>query len=133
VPLTVPLYVSLFQAVPLFWKRWNDFSGRSTPSEYWWAWFGNYALIFVSTFILGLIVGLVAGPDVAGFADFIGGVVLLVVIVPSLAVTVRRLHDTGKSAWFLLLVIVPIVGLVLMVLPSDRHANKYGPAPVRHP
>jgi uncharacterized membrane protein YhaH (DUF805 family) len=58
---------------------------------------------------------------------------ILVSILPSLSVTVRRLHDTGKSGWMILLCLIPIIGvivlLVFMVLDSDPEANQYGPNP----
>jgi uncharacterized membrane protein YhaH (DUF805 family) len=58
---------------------------------------------------------------------------ILVSILPSLTVTVRRLHDTGKSGWMILLCLIPIVGiiivLVFMVLDSDPGPNQYGPNP----
>ena len=104
--------------------KYADFSGRASRSEYWW-------------FILGmLIVNVVI--QLIGRAVPVLGLVLpiiffLAVIVPDIAVSVRRLHDTGKSGWFLLLALIPLVGaivlLVFFVLPSDPNANAYGQAP----
>ena len=61
------------------------------------------------------------------------GIYALVMILPSLAVAARRLHDIGKSGWFLLLGLIPVVGglilLYFMVQPSKPESNEYGPAP----
>ncbi|WUV77910.1 DUF805 domain-containing protein [Streptomyces sp. NBC_01477] len=55
------------------------------------------------------------------------------VVVPAVALTVRRIHDTGRSGWFLLLAIIPLVGpivmLVLTCIEGDPHPNAYGPSP----
>jgi uncharacterized membrane protein YhaH (DUF805 family) len=62
------------------------------------------------------------------------GIVLLGLLLPSLAVGVRRLHDTNRSGWWLLISLVPILGgivcFVFMVLPGTRGPNKYGPDPI---
>jgi uncharacterized membrane protein YhaH (DUF805 family) len=71
----------------------------------------------------------------SGIAVIFSGLSLiygLAALIPGLAVTVRRLHDSGKSAWWLLIALVPIIGLaiiVLLVLDSEPAANKYGPNP----
>lgn len=105
-------------------ERYADFSGRSRRAEYWW--FG-----LINTFG-ALLVGLVFAALVAELA-----VVFLVVwyfgtLVPSLAVTVRRLHDTNKSGWTLLLGVLPLVSIVLLIfllVDGDRGPNRYGYPP----
>ena len=113
----------------MVWKRFAEFSGRSRRKEYW--------MFFLFNMVIGLVLyvpGIALresgiGPIVLG----LGGIYGLAALIPGLAVSVRRLHDTNKSGWFLLLALIPIVGgiiiLVLMVLDSDPEANKYGPNP----
>ena len=66
--------------------------------------------------------------------DIFVGVVGILILVPSVSVTVRRLHDTGRSAWFLLLGLIPIVGsicmLILMCYRGNKEANAYGDSPL---
>jgi len=61
------------------------------------------------------------------------GLVYLALLIPSIAVTIRRLHDTGKSGWFLLIALIPLIGslvmLFFMVSDSDRETNDYGASP----
>ena len=101
-------------------SAYADFSGRASRSEYWWYTLGS--------FVIGLIVGFVEA--------FVGiplvSVTVLAMIVPSIAISVRRLHDTNRSGWYLLLGLVPLVGsLVLLfwwVSAGDAKANRFGAA-----
>ena len=102
--------------------RYTDFKGRSERAEYWWFTFAN--LIHASVFWL---LGGLGGP-----IRSLSLLYALAVLVPNLAVTVRRLHDTGRSAWWLPFAVLPtpLVFLILffMCLPSEAADNKYGPA-----
>ena len=105
-------------------KKYADFSGRASRSEYWW-------------FTLGMVIVNVVIQVIANISPTVGMllavVFFLAVIVPGLAVAVRRLHDTGKSGWWLLLCLIPLIGgiviLIFCVLPSDPKSNTYGEAP----
>ncbi len=105
-----------------FLQRYAEFSGRPSRSAFWWATLAN-ALIQVA---IGI-----AGAATAGvlFAA-LGGLYALAILVPSCAVGVRRLHDTDRSGWWLLISFVPVIGsiwlLVLMCLPSTTGANRFG-------
>lgn len=84
-------------------KKYATFRGRASRSEYWW-------------FALAVWLGLcIPGVNILWF---------LVVIIPSWAAAVRRLHDTGHSGWW---VLVPIYNLVLAVSPTEAGSNKWGP------
>jgi uncharacterized membrane protein YhaH (DUF805 family) len=116
-PMSNPL-VGYFKRVVL--EKYADFSGRARRAEYWWFTLANF-IAFVILLILGAISNVFF--------------VLLVIywialIVPSLAVTFRRLHDTDKSGWFILFGLVPFVGglilLIFMVLDSTRGTNQWG-------
>jgi len=105
------------QAVQTCFRKYVDFSGRGARSEYWW---------FVLAYV---IVALVAGQ----IHQVLYSIAVLAFLLPLLAAGARRLHDTGKSGWWLLLGLIPLVGLVLiyfMVQPSDPEPNAYGPPPV---
>jgi uncharacterized membrane protein YhaH (DUF805 family) len=107
--------------------RYSDFSGRSRRSEYWY-----WTLALLGAYIVAIILLAISRP--LGIIAYV--LVFLAAIVPSLAVGVRRLHDTNKSGWWLLLGIVPFGGLVLLVffcLDSDPRANKYGAPPKGDP
>jgi uncharacterized membrane protein YhaH (DUF805 family) len=108
-----------------YWKRvvmenYAQFQGRARRAEYWWFALANIIVI------VGLLV-LMAAVKIFVIV-YIGYV--LAVLVPSIAVAIRRLHDTDKSGWFILVVFVPFVGgiilLVLLCIDSTRGANQYG-------
>lgn len=100
--------------------NYATFSGRARRSEYWW-----FALTGV---IVSVVVNVVS--SVSDVAGLIGLVYWLGTLIPSLAVAVRRLHDTGRSGWMLLLALIPIVGAIILIvfLASDsaKGSNKYG-------
>jgi uncharacterized membrane protein YhaH (DUF805 family) len=104
-------------------KNYAEFSGRARRTEYW-----MFALIsFIITAVLDLIgVAIKLGA-------YLGLIYALLVLIPSIAVAVRRLHDTGRSGWWLLLGLIPVIGgiilLVFMVMDSQPGDNQYGPNP----
>ena len=109
-------------------KKYAVFSGRARRKEYWF--FVLFNLII--SFVLGLIDGAMGFGEKGG-AGPLGAVYSLAVLIPSLAVSVRRLHDTGRSGWWLLIGLIPCVGfivlIVFMVQDSDPGDNQYGPNP----
>ena len=120
-------------------KKYAVFSGRARRKEYWMFVLFNFIFSLVAS-LLDLVIfftGLLGfGPlFVTGFVGFglVSTVYSLAVLVPSLAVSVRRLHDIGRSGWYLLIVLIPFAGpiwfLVLTCLDSQAGDNKYGPNP----
>jgi uncharacterized membrane protein YhaH (DUF805 family) len=112
-------------------KKYADFTGRARRAEYWW-----FVLInFVVIFSLVVLIIILAGSDdsLTGLGGIVYAVYALGVIVPSLAVTVRRLHDTGKSGWMLLIGLIPFVGPIILLVfyftDGEPGANQYGPSP----
>ncbi len=105
------------------WKQYAVFSGRARRRAYWMFFLGNV----VVGMVLGFIEGFAGGPGLAG------GLYSLAVIIPSLAVSVRRLHDTDRSGWWLFLGLLPVIGtivlLVFMVQDSQPGSNRYGANP----
>lgn len=110
-------------------KNYAGFSGRARRKEYWM--FTLFNMIFV---IVAMILDNVLGIAIEGVGyGPIYGLYALAVLIPGLAVSVRRLHDVGKSGWMILIALIPIVGaiwlLVLMVTDSNLGENEYGPNP----
>ena len=111
-------------------KNYADFSGRARRKEYWLFTLYNI-IIFVALVFLGAMVGFPRGAEgVFVFVAFY----MVGVLIPALAVSVRRLHDTGRSGWWFLLNFVPfgaIVVLVFLVQDSNPASNKFGKNPKR--
>ena len=106
---------------------WNyaNFDGRATRSQYWWFTLANL-IIFVALAILAVVLSVTIGEIAFGILVIYWVAILL----PSIAVTVRRLHDINKSAWWLLIGLIPWIGsiilLILMVLNTYPQPNQYG-------
>lgn len=107
-------------------KKYAEFEGRARRKEYWMFVFVNF-LIAIAISIGGGILGLEEGTAV------ISGLYSLAVLVPGIAVTVRRLHDTGRSGWWMLIALIPIAGPIAMLIflcgVSKPGENEYGPNP----
>ncbi len=105
------------EAVKTCLTKYVDFEGRAGRPEFWW-----FALF---QFVLMVIIGM--------FSNALQGVISLALLLPGLGVGARRLHDIGKSGWFLLLWLIPFVGwLVLLywaIQPSQAGSNAWGAAP----
>lgn len=103
-------------------NNFANFDGRAGRKEFWY-----FTLINIVVF--GILSVLSALSD---FLFFLYPLYGLAVLIPSLAVTTRRLHDTNRSAWYIILAFVPFVNLYilyLMLLKGDKGENKYGPEP----
>ena len=111
--------MSFIDAINSCFRQYVGFTGRASRAEFWW---------FT---LFGLLVGLAAG--IVDARGTIGALISLVLLLPSIAVGVRRLHDTGRSGWWLLIALVPIAGLVVLivffVMRGDPGPNSHGPSP----
>lgn len=96
-------------------QNYANFNGRARRSEYW------YFVLF--NIIISIVLGFIAGA--IGF-ELLGSLYSLAVLIPSIAVGVRRMHDVGKSGWF---IIIPIYNLILACTDSQAGDNEYGPNP----
>ena len=104
-------------------RKYTVFTGRSRRREYWMFVLVN-ALISLALSGIGRLVPAVA---------WVGYLYSLAVLIPSIAVGVRRLHDTGRTGWWLLITLVPVVGFIVLIVftvqDSQPGDNKYGPNP----
>lgn len=104
-------------------KKYAVFNGRARRKEYWMFFLFNIIIAVV----LGIVEGIVGGPGV------LAGIYGLAVLLPGIAVSIRRLHDTDRSGWWLLIGLVPLIGaivlLVFFVQDSQAAENQYGPNP----
>ena len=125
------------------YKRYAEFSGRSRRMEYWMFRLFEFGAIIGLFLIVALVAG-AAGSAGGGSAGGAGVVFVQIVpllisvlvlgsIIPSLAVTVRRLHDTGRSGWYMFISLIPLIGAIMLLIAlfseGTRGANKYGSDP----
>ena len=98
--------------------NYANFKGRASREEYWMFVLFNFifliALSFIEVFLFGL------------YSSILSDLYVLALLVPSIAVGIRRMHDTGKSGWFLL---IPIYNFILAVTQGESNSNKYGEVP----
>lgn len=106
--------VTFVEAIKLFFQNYANFTGRSTKSEYWWAFLFN---LLVSMAVLVL-------PDV------IGGIISIAFLIPSLSLGIRRLHDIGKPWPYILMNLIPIAGTIYIIVQYCKDSdgdNRWGP------
>ncbi len=109
-------------------KRYTDFSGRSRRKEFWM--FVLFVIIVV--IVLGIIEGVLGLTGMVGPYGPLTAIFYLAILIPYVAVIIRRLHDQDKTGWLALLGLIPLVNLVLLVLmclDGTKGDNKYGPDP----
>jgi len=114
--------MSFPDAVKACLNQYAGFSGRARRSEFWF---------FYLAYLLAVIVASIVGAVIK--FPYLGILVVLALIVPMLAVEIRRLHDTGRSGWFILISLIPLIGpivlLVFLVQDSQPQPNQYGASP----
>ena len=109
--------MSFTESIRSGFRNYSNFDGRAPRSEYW------YFHLFL---LLAMMAGVLTGPFIIGVG--------LVLLVPTLAVNVRRLHDIDRSGWFIFIALIPLVGpIVLLVWHCERGTlgfNRFGPDPL---
>ena len=113
-------------------EKYQEFEGRASRAEFWW-----FNLVLYSIQIAIVAIGALLS-TFASTLETVATVVLwgrgLVLLLPQIAVSARRLHDTGRRGWWMLLLLIPIIGwitlLIFLVLSSDTGPNDYGHQPV---
>ncbi len=105
-------------------QNYCNFSGRASRSEFWW--------FQLFGFILGIVIGIVFCWSQTTL-NIVTCIVNLALLLPSLGLVVRRLHDIGKSGWWIFIALIPIVGWILLIVwyckDSQMETNQYGPVP----
>jgi len=102
-------------------KKYADFSGRATRKQYW-----MFILFYIIIYIALTVI------DVVLQTFILGLIFSLALFIPSISIAARRLHDTGRTGWWQLIYLVPLIGLIVMIvfLVQDSHdENQYGPNP----
>jgi uncharacterized membrane protein YhaH (DUF805 family) len=101
-------------------RKYVEFDGRARRAEYW--------LFFLFNFVLGIVCGIIGGED-----SVLPLLVMIGLLLPNIALGVRRLHDINLSGWFYLIAIIPIIGalfmLVVGLIPGTAGNNEYGEQP----
>jgi uncharacterized membrane protein YhaH (DUF805 family) len=120
---------ALPQPLISYWKKvvlenYLNFTGRARRAEFWWYFLAN---LIISVVLTAIDAALGWG---SGYGGVLSGLYGLAVLLPGIAVGIRRLHDTDKSGWWLLLVFIPIVGIIVLIVfwatDGTRGANQYG-------
>jgi len=114
------------QAITSGLKNYANFQGRSSRSAFWY-----FALFNV---LVGLAFQIMSGGDSSNFFGLLGGLASLALLLPSIAIGVRRLHDLDRSGWFILLALIPFIGGIILIVyycqPSTAGANRFGEGPI---
>lgn len=115
--------MNLEKSIQTCFKKFADFSGRASRSEFWY-----FYLFVILVYFAGIILGFLIP-----FFFAIVIIAAIILVVPSLAVTARRLHDTGKSGWWQLTAFIPYVGIIASIVliviwctEGEKKKNKYG-------
>jgi uncharacterized membrane protein YhaH (DUF805 family) len=110
-------------------KKYAVFGGRSRRREYW------YFVLFTAIIngVLSIIDGVIGTLSSSANIGLLSGIYSLAVLVPSIAVSIRRLHDTDRSGWWVLIALIPIIGAIVLIVfliqDSTPGSNRYGPNP----
>ena len=111
--------MNFVESIQTCYKKFFDFSGRASKSEYWWFQLYN-AIIYVLSFVF------------QGDLVLLLSILIIVNLIPVYAVGVRRIHDSDKSGWFVLISLIPLIGLYLFVLllqDGSKGKNRFGAKP----
>ncbi len=106
-------------------EKYATIDGRARRSEFWWF----FLFVFLANTVLSIVDAILFGD-----AQIVGALFSLAVFVPAVCVAGRRLHDTGRSAWWLLISFVPVIGALVLIWWFIQRgadgANEYGPDPL---
>lgn len=110
-------------------QKYADFSDRATRAEYWWF----YLFVIIAYVVASIVDSILGLSGTVGPYGLIASLLMLALLVPSIAVGARRLHDTDRSGWWLLIGLIPLIGaivlLVFFVTEGTTGDNQYGSDP----
>ena len=119
------LLVNWWKVVVL--QKYTQFVGRAGRAEFWW--------FFLASFIISAVLSILGRASVV--FSVLGFIYSLAVLVPSIAVGIRRLHDTARSGWWILIGLIPLVGFIILIVfwatQGNPGANQYGAPPPNEP
>lgn len=120
--------MNMIEATKACFSKYVTFSGRARRAEYWW--------FILATILVSLVLGFIDGLlGLGGEFGLLSSIWSLAVFLPSLAVGVRRLHDTDRSGWWMLISFLPLIGLIVLIVffaqKGTDGANRFGPDPLR--
>jgi uncharacterized membrane protein YhaH (DUF805 family) len=120
--------VEFGDAISLFFKNFVNFHGRSSRGAFWWWFLAATVGGYVIAFVLGL---MAASSDTPQIVLLPAVAINLSLVIGGVALSVRRLHDTNRTGWWLLIGLVPLVGAIVLIIfyctPGTRGPNTYGP------
>lgn len=122
--------MSFQEAIQTVFSKYATFEGRARRSEYWYF----MLFVFCVNFIIRIL-AMIAGDNnmLATIVGAVSAIFALAILVPQIAVGVRRLHDIGRSGWFYLIGLIPFIGWIFMLVwfctDSQPGDNQYGPNP----
>lgn len=126
--------MNLTTAVATCFSKYATFSGRARRAEYWWFVLFNILANIVLSIADSVVLGVGSRAMHDGGPQLLSGLYSLAVFLPSLAVGVRRLHDTGRSGWWLLIWLIPVIGWIVLIwwlaTRGDDGTNSHGPDPL---
>lgn len=122
--------VSFSKAISNCFKKSFSIKGRATRAEYWW--FQLFCLLIDIVILIPAFLFKVE--DVIQVCVTLIGIRILICLIPNICLTIRRLHDVGMSAWFILIVFIPFGGFILLffLLSPSAFDNQFGPNPHEH-
>ena len=123
------------EAIRSGFRKYADFSGRASRSEYWW-----WALFAFLVWLIAMVLDVIIFPGSIrtgsyAYVGVLSGITSLALFLPGFAISVRRLHDIDRSGWWALLLLVPIIGAIILLLflvsSGTPGMNRFGPRPTR--
>ncbi|GIF63442.1 DUF805 domain-containing protein [Asanoa ishikariensis] len=120
--------MSFTDSIKAVLTNYVGFSGRARRSEYWW-----FVVFSILVNVVARILDSVLFDTTTSGTGIIGGIVGLALFLPGLAVAIRRLHDTDRSGWWVLLALIPIIGAIVLIVfmagDSKPGTNRFGANP----
>jgi uncharacterized membrane protein YhaH (DUF805 family) len=114
--------MTFVESIKAVLTNYAGFTGRASRSEFWW--------FYLFTVLVSLVFNVLSGGNAGSFFGIVSALVSLALLLPSLAVGVRRLHDIGRSGWYLLFALIPLAGIIILIVwwarAGDVSDNAFG-------
>jgi uncharacterized membrane protein YhaH (DUF805 family) len=114
--------MTFVESIKAVLTNYAGFTGRASRSEFWW--------FYLFTVLVSLVFNVLSGGNAGSFFGIVSALVSLALLLPSLAVGARRLHDIGRSGWYLLFALIPLAGIIILIVwwarAGDVSDNAFG-------